>query len=159
MGRRCDFSLKLFCCVLKVYIIFQMSTQSTWSHLPSTRCMCTRLLSSMPSTQLTRHFCWGNTCILFTEAYPVMPPTQLMRHVKEIFRSISNISSSSRNLFLFILLSIKIYLNCQTCFPIHMHTYMLPMLTHTPTDALTSTCVRQWSGRPGFNPRSSHTKD
>ena len=47
-----------------VYIIFRTPTQSLQSH-PSSRCTWTRLLFSMPPTQLTRHFRRGNTCILF----------------------------------------------------------------------------------------------
>ena len=49
-----------------VYIIFLTSTYSLWSHLPTTHLTWTRLLSSMLLTQFTRHFHWGNTCILVT---------------------------------------------------------------------------------------------
>ena len=48
-----------------VYIISWMLTQSSWSHLPPTRCRWKRLLSSMPPTQLIQHIHWENT-ILFT---------------------------------------------------------------------------------------------
>ena len=40
--------------------------KSLWWRLTLTRCTWTLLLSSMPNTQLTRHFRWGNTYIMFT---------------------------------------------------------------------------------------------
>ena len=67
----CEISLP-FCFILSklkssvVYIIFQTPTQSFWLHVSPMHCMWTHLLSSMPPTQLTWHFHWGNTCILFT---------------------------------------------------------------------------------------------
>ena len=52
-----------------VYIISQMSTQSSWSHLSLMHCTWTHLLSNMPPTQLMLHFHWsislfnlGNRC-------------------------------------------------------------------------------------------------
>ena len=70
-GFFCETTLP-FCfvlCRLKsslVYIIFQVPMQSSWSHLPTTHCMCTCLLSSILPTQLTRHFHLGSICIAFT---------------------------------------------------------------------------------------------
>ena len=49
-----------------VYILFRVSTQSSLSHLPPTRWTWTHRLFSMLPTPLTRHFRWGNTCVLFT---------------------------------------------------------------------------------------------
>ena len=40
--------------------------QSTGLHVSPTHCTWTCLLSTMPPMQLMQHFCWGNTCILFT---------------------------------------------------------------------------------------------
>ena len=48
------------------YIFFRTPTKSSWSNLPPVRCAWTRLLSSMPPTQTTRHYRWGNICVLFT---------------------------------------------------------------------------------------------
>ena len=50
-----------------------------------TRCTETRLLSSIPPTQLTRYFLWGilGSCLLYeTDAYLNMLPTQLTRHFR-----------------------------------------------------------------------------
>ena len=49
-----------------VYIILWAPTQSSWSHLPTTRCTWTYLRSSMPPVQLTRHYRWRTPCTLFT---------------------------------------------------------------------------------------------
>ena len=49
-----------------VYIIFWTCTQSASSYIPPTRDTGTRLMSSMPPTQLTRHVRQGNTCVLYT---------------------------------------------------------------------------------------------
>ena len=49
-----------------VNIIFLMPTQSSWSYIPPMHCPWTHLQSSMPPTQLKRHFHKGNNCILFT---------------------------------------------------------------------------------------------
>ena len=71
-----------------VYIIFRTPTQSSWSHLPLTRCTWICLLFSMPPMQLMSYFRWS--IVLFTlgnrcTSYPVMPAVQLMWHVKGIF--------------------------------------------------------------------------
>ena len=109
-----------FCFVLPgsksslVYIIFQTPIQSLWSHLLCTCCIWTYLLSIMLPMQLTWHFCWGNSCIMFTlrkkcvycyatqttleailyetGADPIMPSMQLRWHVKGILRITQNSS-------------------------------------------------------------------
>ena len=97
-----------------VYMISWTPTQSSWSLLPPTCCAWTCLLSSIPTSQLTQHFHWGssiletlgNRCtssyathstnVTFPLQYRhfyfrrwvyilLMPSTQFMRHVKEIF--------------------------------------------------------------------------
>ena len=49
------------------FIISWTPTQSTWSHLPPTHCVWTRLLSIMPCTKLTRHFSRGSSVQLTLE--------------------------------------------------------------------------------------------
>ena len=64
-------TIKPFCFVLPasnfslVYVIFRMSKQYLWSRMLTMRWTWTCLLSSMPSKRLTKHFLWGNTCVLF----------------------------------------------------------------------------------------------
>ena len=48
-----------------VSIISATHTKSSWSQVPPTRCMWTRLQSNMQPTQITRHFRRVNNCILF----------------------------------------------------------------------------------------------
>ena len=97
----CETSLP-FCFVLPgsksslAYIIYQRPTQSSWSHLQPTCYTWTRLLYSMPPTQLTWYFRWENTCVVFpfgNRWLPVffllpvsdsscMPPTQFTQQFR-----------------------------------------------------------------------------
>ena len=100
----CETSLP-FCFVLPglksslVYIIFRTPMQSSWSHTPPPVLWTwIRPLTSMPPTQLTRHFHWGNASILFTlinrsasccffllpaPDFTIMPPTQFTWHFRK----------------------------------------------------------------------------
>ena len=68
-----------------VYVIFRTPTHSLCSYVPPTRCTWIRLLSSMPPTQLMRHFLRRilASCLFYeTGAHPVMPPRQLTWHFR-----------------------------------------------------------------------------
>ena len=73
-GWQCRFPVKPPACLLRssgsnfplIYITFRTPTQYSWSHVSPMRCTWTRRLSSMPTTQITWHFRWRNTCVLFT---------------------------------------------------------------------------------------------
>ena len=111
----------LFCFVLPgstfslVYRIFRTPTQSSLSNVPPTRCTWTRLLSSMPHMQLTRHFRWGDTFILVTlgnrctsccttnATYVAFPlghhPVYFGKHVYILLRSPRNLCDMSKKSF------------------------------------------------------------
>ena len=74
-----------------VYIIFQTPMQSLWSHLLPMHCTWTHLLSSMPPMLLTRHFHWGNTCVLLIlgnrciSRYTMLPTQDNNKNLKPSF--------------------------------------------------------------------------